>query len=153
MERRKRILAVLFAMYCLVMLWLLFGRAEAPAGIPYIRQLKMRMNWIPLRTLRLQLRLLSDWDRPHLIRHAAVNLLGNLVLFAPLGVFLPGLWPRLGKLWKLLLTVAMIIVTVEITQVLTLLGRCDIDDLLLNLSGAAMGYGSYRWMKELRRPV
>jgi len=31
-------------------------------------------------------------------------------------------------------------------QLLTLLGSCDIDDLLLNLMGTALGYGVFRLM-------
>ena len=134
------------------MVYLLFGRAEAPAGIPYSRQLTMRLNLIPFRTLRLQLRLLFDGSRPWLIRHAAINLLGNIVLFIPLGSFLPKLWIKSPQLWKVLLCVTGIIALVETVQVLTLLGRCDIDDLLLNLLGSAIGYGLYNQIENKRLP-
>jgi len=144
MKSRNRILPVLFLVYCLVMAYLLFGRAEAPAGIPYTQQLCLRLNLIPFRTIRLQLRLLTDTARPWLMRHAAVNLLGNIILFIPLGIFLPNLWNRLHNLWKVLLVTAGIILLVETVQVLTLLGRCDIDDLILNLLGAAIGYGIWK---------
>ena len=36
--------------------------------------------------------------------------------------------------------VLLLILAVEILQLVTLLGSCDIDDLLLNILGAAMGY-------------
>lgn len=146
MVRNKRIWSILFALYCIAMLYLLFGRKEAPHGIPYVKQLMMRLNLIPFRTLRLQLRLLSDVDRPWLISHALTNLSGNIILFIPLGIFLPKLWPRLQKLWKVLLVTAGIIITVETMQILTLLGRCDIDDVILNCFGAAIGYGLYKWL-------
>ena len=146
MAKSNRIWYVLFAVYCGAMLYLLFGRTEAPDGIPYAQQLRMRLNLIPFRTLGLQLRLLTQSDRPWLIRHAAINLLGNVVLFIPLGIFLPKLWVQLQKLWKVLLAVAEIIALVEACQVLTLLGRCDVDDLILNLTGAAIGYGLYKWI-------
>ena len=152
MAKQNRIWAVLFVLYCIAMAYLLFGREEAPAGIPYADQLRMRLNLIPFRTLRLQLHLLTETDRPWLIRHSLINLLGNIVLFIPLGVFLPGLLPRLQKLWKVLLAVAGIIALVEVVQVLTLLGRCDIDDLILNLAGAAVGYGAYKWINKKRLP-
>lgn len=148
MAGNKRIWAVLFAIYCIAMLYLLFGREEAPAGIPYTEQLRLRLNLIPFQTLQLQLGLLSEYDRPWLIRHAAVNLLGNIVLFIPLGIFLPKLWIPLRQFWKTLLAVAGIIALVEIVQVLTLLGRCDIDDLILNLMGAAIGYGLWTHIRK-----
>lgn len=146
MAQSKRLWYILFAVYCITMAYLLFWRKEAPEGIPYADQLMMRLNLIPFRTLKLQLRLLFDFDRPRLIHHALVNLLGNVALFIPLGIFLPGLWGKLQRLWKVLLTVAGIIALVESIQVLTLLGRCDIDDLILNLAGAAVGYGLFKWI-------
>ena len=135
---------MVFAVYCIAMVCLLFGREEAPAGIPYVQQVRLRLNLIPFRTLTHQLRLLTAADRPWLIRHAAVNLLGNILLFVPLGIFLPKLWTPLRRFRKTLLAVAGIIALVEIVQVLTLLGRCDIDDLILNLIGAAIGYRLYK---------
>jgi len=152
MANRKRIWYVLFAIYCIAMAYLLFGREEAAAGIPYANQLRLRMNLIPFRTLRHQWKLLFMADRPWLIRHSLINLWGNILLFLPLGIFLPKLWTQLNNFRKLLLTTAGIIVAVELTQVLTLLGRCDIDDLILNLIGAAMGYGIYKWTQKDRLP-
>lgn len=146
MARTKRIWYILLAVYAVAMGYLLFGRTEAPAGIPYADQLIMRLNLVPFRTLAHQLHLLTEFDRPWLIHHSVVNLLGNVVLFIPLGIFLPKVWERLYGLWSVLLTTAGIIITVEAIQVLTLLGRCDIDDLILNLAGAAIGYGVYKWI-------
>ena len=83
---------------------------------------------------------------------AAINLLGNIVLFIPLGSFLPKLWIKSPQLWKVLLCVTGIIALVETVQVLTLLGRCDIDDLLLNLLGSAIGYGLYNQIENKRLP-
>lgn len=144
MAKDKRILYILFAVYAIAMGYLLFCRAEAPAGIPYLEQLQRRLNLIPFRTLQRQLGQLTDFDRPRLIHHALINLSGNVMLFIPLGIFLPKVWEKLNRFWKVLLATAGIIVTVEAVQVLTLLGRCDIDDLILNLVGAAIGYGLYK---------
>jgi glycopeptide antibiotics resistance protein len=143
MERKGKI-RLFFGVYCLLMLWLLFGRQEAPAGLPYSQQLLMRLNLVPFRTLGLQLRLLTDVDRPWLIRHSLINLGGNILLFIPLGLFLPKLWQKLNSFPRMLLTTAGIITAVEITQLMTLLGRCDVDDLILNITGAAIGYWIYK---------
>jgi len=152
MTDRKRIWFVVFAIYCIAMAYLLFGREEAPVGIPYTDQLRLRLNLIPFRTLRYQWKLLFQAERPWLIRHSLVNLSGNLLLFLPLGIFLPKLWKPLENFRRLLLTTAGIIAVVELIQVLTLLGRCDIDDLLLNLIGTVMGYGIYQWSIKERLP-
>lgn len=142
--KHQRNIWLLFGMYCLLMLWLLFGREEAPSGLPYSQQLLMRLNLVPFRTLGRLLRLLTDIDRPWLIRFSVINLLGNVFLFIPLGIFLPKLWQKLDGFPKVLLATAGIIASVEVTQMLTLLGRCDIDDLILNVTGAAIGYWFYK---------
>ena len=44
---------------------------------------------------------------------------------------------------------AGLIVCVELVQLVTLLGHCDVDDLILNLIGVSMGY--LLWALTLRR--
>ena len=45
---------------------------------------------------------------------------------------------------------ASVIVLVELTQLFTTLGFCDVDDLIFNLTGAALGYAlwSRPWMRR-----
>ena len=145
--KRSRIVYALFAAYCALMLWLLFDRPGYIDGIPYWDQLLPNLNLMPFRTLRLFFGLLRD-HRPYLVRAALINLLGNVVMFVPLGLFLPLIFTRLRKLWRTLFTVTLLIAVVEIAQLFTLLGSCDVDDLILNLLGAALGYGIYKRIKK-----
>lgn len=144
---RSRIVYTLFAVYCALMLWLLFNRPGYTEGIPYWQQLLPNLNLTPFRTLRLFLGLLND-HRPYLVRAALVNLLGNVVMFVPLGLFLPLIFTKLRKLWRTMLSAALLITAVEITQLFTLVGSCDVDDLILNLLGAILGYGIYKLTKK-----
>lgn len=89
-------------------------------------------------------RLLQPPVRPFLLRIALRNLLGNIVLFIPLGYFLPAISASLRKFYLTFLSVTIIITTVELAQLVFMVGTCDIDDLILNLLGASMGYGLYR---------
>ena len=75
-----------------------------------------------------------------MVRHAFVNLAGNVIMFVPLGVFLPVIWKRLRSFWWFLLTSASLILLVEVLQYVTGLGSCDIDDLILNLPGTMLGW-------------
>ena len=145
--KRGRVTYILFAVYCVLMLWLLFDRPGYIDGIPYWDQLLPNLNLMPFRTLRLFFGLLRD-HRPYLVRTALINLLGNVVMFVPLGLFLPLIFLRLQKLWRTLFTVTLLIAVVEIAQLFTLLGSCDVDDLILNLLGAALGYGIYKQIKK-----
>lgn len=123
------------------MLWLLFDRTGYDAGLPYADQLKY--NLLPFETIGRFLRLLCS-SQGGLRTHAFINLVGNVVMFIPLGFFLPKLWQKQRKLWRTLLTTVLIILLVELTQMFTLVGSCDTDDLILNVLGAAIGYGSYK---------
>lgn len=143
MTRNKRIWYALFVFYCIAMAYLLFARDPASGDLSYWEQVQLRLNPVPFHTISKQVRRLFLFHQPWLARHSFINLFGNVLLFIPLGVFLPTLWKSQRRLWKVLLTAALIITTVELTQLLTLLGRCDIDDLILNLLGAAIGYALY----------
>ena len=68
---------------------------------------------------------------------AAVNLLGNLLAFAPMGFLLPALARNLQKPWAFFVTMLCLLVLVETAQLLLVLGSCDIDDIILNIAGAA----------------
>ena len=91
---KKRILALLFAAYVLVMLWLLYGQrariifpsAGAYYG-DYLVRLKQNYNLIPFKTVLAFVRRFNNSNSAYLVRHAFINLAGNIVLFVPLGVF------------------------------------------------------------------
>jgi glycopeptide antibiotics resistance protein len=98
------------------------------------------MNLIPGVTIH---RFMRVWNTPVYHRAAIINLIGNVVMFIPLGFCLPWVFRRLGRLWKTLLVSAGIIILVEAVQLVTLLGHCDVDDLILNLIGVTIGYLLY----------
>ncbi len=134
---RRKTIALLFALYALAMLALLFLRTprEAPDW-----------NLTPLRTIAVYFRILCGGAvyGPALRRYAWINLLGNVVLFIPLGLFLPALFKRQRSLPVFVLTVCGIMIIIEAAQALTSLGTLDIDDLLLNELGALLGFALRR---------
>ena len=69
-----------------------------------------------------------------------VNIAGNLVCLMPLGILLPLNSEKQRKTRVFLLTCVLIVSAVEILQFATLSGSCDIDDLILNVSGAFLIY-------------
>lgn len=141
--KQSLIWKTLFGLYCALMLWLLFDRPGFVEGIPYREQMLSNLNLVPFRTLKLFTRLL-DSSHPPFVRSAIINLVGNVIMFIPLGLFLPAIWEKFRRLWKTLLMTALIITVVELLQLVTLVGSCDIDDLILNLIGAALGYWLFR---------
>lgn len=143
----RKLITVLFLAYCTLILWLLFDRPGYDPGIPYWEQASGHLNLIPFRTLRLFAQLLNS-SRPELVRSAVINLAGNIIMFVPLGFLLPRAFPSLSSLARVLLTTAVVISSAEILQLFTLVGSCDIDDLILNVIGAAVGYGFHKVTKN-----
>lgn len=141
-DRRRKWDIVLLSLYAAVMLWLLFHR-EQGEGALYWEQVGARLNLEPLATIRLFWHLLRS-DRGHLVRLGAVNLAGNVLMFVPLGFLLPGAFPGLRGFWRTFLAAGILICAVEILQMLFLVGFCDVDDLILNLTGSSIGYALRR---------
>lgn len=151
MSRRIKI-AVLFAVYAAVMLYLLlFGREVGFDGsqeLSYWDYLQGNINLKPFRTIRNLLHAarfyLEHYGSMYYVHFAIRNVGGNLLLFIPLGVFLPMLWKRQRKFWLCLLTVMGLISMVEALQLFTTLGSMDVDDLILNTVGASLGFAFWR---------
>lgn len=73
------------------------------------------------------------------IRLIAANLLGNLVAGMPCALFLPVIWPHRQTKWRYFLpTMILSVVIIETVQFLTMVGQADIDDVILNVSGACL---------------
>ena len=74
------------------------------------------------------------------VNQFVVNVVGNLVCLMPLGILLPLNFEKQRRTGIFLMTCALIVSAVEILQFATLSGSCDIDDLILNVSGAFIVY-------------
>ena len=139
-QKHRKLHMALFCAYSVFMLYLLFNRAGGIEGMDYWKQIKSNLNLEPFHTIRLFLKVL---DQQAYSAAAVINLGGNVIMFIPLGFLLPQVFPALQKFWRTALVTILIIITVELTQLFTLLGSCDIDDLILNVIGSAIGYGIF----------
>ena len=79
------------------------------------------------------------------------NVIGNILVFMPLGVFLPKLFQRCRKLSAVTLLSLEVSLVIEVTQLATRIGSFDVDDLLLNTMGGILGYLIYRIVSGVRR--
>ena len=94
----------------------------------------LRVNLIPLVNI-------LDYD---IKREAAINIIGNISMFIPTGVIMPILYKRLDCFWKVLLAGAGLSLVIEMIQLLFPGSVTDIDDLILNTAGVAIGDGIYK---------
>jgi len=81
------------------------------------------------------------------------SMLMNLFLFVPFGLTLPYVLPQKMKRGILLtiLLAAAFSAAIEISQYIFHLGRCEMDDVLMNTAGAvlgSMGWVIRRWMER-----
>ena len=142
---------MLFWAYCAVMAVLLFGRTRLAMENGYWNTLSAHLNLIPFQTVEIFVDVLKGDLSTVSRQYAVVNLLGNVLMFLPLGFLPPVLWNGFRKWWKMLLWGGLMIVGVEMVQLFALVGKCDIDDLLLNLVGIAIGYGLYRLLTVITK--
>lgn len=77
---------------------------------------------------------------PSLIR----NIILNILLFIPLGIFLPLYTNKLDKIYKVVPIGFIITLIIEIMQYKTGFGIFEIADLLNNTIGVLIGYGLYK---------
>jgi Glycopeptide antibiotics resistance protein len=80
-----------------------------------------------------------------------VNLAGNILLLLPVGIFVPTLFKKTRSMKKVISTGFLISLSIEITQLLTGLRICDIDDLILNTIGTMMGYIFYVLIRKVSK--
>lgn len=85
-------------------------------------------------------------------RYLLLNLAGNLFAFAPFAFFLPQLWQKMDRFLKFLPLILAIVITVELCQLALMCGSCDVDDVLLNVSGAVALYWLLR-LPPMRRLI
>lgn len=77
------------------------------------------------------------------------NLIGNILVFIPYGFLLPQVYPICGKWWRVFYCAVGFVMCIELFQLFSAFGAFDVDDILLNASGAMIGYGAFCIKKEI----
>lgn len=72
----------------------------------------------------------------------SIQNINNILVFIPFGALFP------GKRWRALLLIAVLFsVGIEVIQYAFNLGWCEIDDVICNVLGAAIGFGLWKLIK------
>ena len=148
---KNRILWWLFGVYCIVLFIILFMRKQFDIGLPYWEQVKMSINLVPFRTIYGSVYIIVHRTNPYLIPHEIISLLGNFALFMPFGYFIPRLFEKYRVFIKFILFTFVVLLSIETLQVLTIRGCFDVDDIILNLAGAVIGFFIARIAKFRKR--
>lgn len=136
---------VLFFLYLAALIYFLFFADEygrAPGT-------EMRYNLVPFTEIR---RFLTYREQLGL-RAVFLNVYGNVLGFLPFGLILPLLHRHFRRLPRTVAVCFLFSCGVEVTQLLTRRGSCDIDDMILNTLGGLIGYLLFRICNAIRRHV
>jgi glycopeptide antibiotics resistance protein len=135
MVKQRKILLTLTVLYTLLVLYFMFfafGRGEASENISRYTFIFMPDNFISLPSP-------SDLLPPTLMDLVGF---GNTIAFIPFGILIPWLYRVSFVRFITLFFIAILVL--ETIQALTFLGSFDINDVLQNSVGAALGFGAYK---------
>lgn len=90
------------------------------------------MNWVPFK----------DITTNH------VQYVLNIILFVPLGLFMPLLWKRFASLQKVLSISFLFSLAIELSQLFNF-RTTDIDDLLMNTLGGVLGFYLFKLVNHI----
>jgi len=139
-----------FVCYLLVLAYLMFMMHGGYwSDLTLWEYIRYNTNLVPFKSIILYIRALSDhsmnMDTP------IKNLFGNLLMFFPMGLYLPGFFKRLRKLGAFCICMVALIFVVEATELLLRRGSFDIDDFILNMAGALAGFALWRGIVKARK--
>lgn len=145
--RYQRAIVVLFFIYIIFLIDFTlinenFGRNVFnifSADISTIKEyIKTSLNFVPFKTILL---FFNGFGNGAVTLHYFVlNIVGNIVLLAPLSFFVPRIFKKADRFYKFLPIVLCVAVFIELAQLALLTGSCDIDDVILNVFGASLFY-------------
>ncbi len=129
---------LLFLVYVILLVAILFAETyrEEAASMGLRQYAGSHINLTPFASIR---RYFPEAFQPGNTA-ATLNLVGNLLLFVPMGVFLPALMKWQRHTVAFLLTMLAMLACVELGQLYLQVGYCDVDDILLNMTGALAAY-------------
>ena len=131
MDFLKKLYKILIPFYTLFLLYLMFfgfGRSQYDINIVRLIPMFSTVGFVKQTIL---------W------KTIIINIFGNILIFVPFG-FLGIVFPKLNKFWILILDFLFAIIILESFQYFTRLGVFDIDDVILNTVGVAIGFWIYR---------
>ncbi len=144
--KRESLLLLMFVNLAVIIRYAFFPRDLIDGHVqPLVfeaeKMLPLRVNLRPFVHL-------LDYDNA---RDIVWNVAGNSVMYIPTGVILPVLYKKLDTFWKVIAVGAILSLCIEILQLPFASRASDVDDLILNTFGVAVGYGIYGIIKRVRR--
>lgn len=96
-------------------------------------------NFMPFRTIKMYI------DYAYKL-NSVENLAGNILVFMPFGFLLPLIFDDLRTFPDVFINAFTFVLGIEVFQLFSAFGAFDVDDIILNCLGAALGYVAYKIM-------
>ena len=130
-----------FLIYIVALIYFVFfaemlGRADVPVNYRY--------NLVPFK----EIKRFIIYYRQIGINAVILNLAGNVVAFI---FFLPLVSEHKIKFFKVFITAFSLSLSIELIQLISKVGSCDVDDLILNTLGGLLGYWCFCIYKNMNR--
>ena len=110
--------------------------ADSETVRKYISQ---KINFVPFATVKL---FINAYKTSKLETHVIMeNILGNFFIFMPFAFLIPNTFKKINSFLKFFVCMSVGVLAIEVLQLVFLTGSADIDDFILNVTGAAVAYG------------
>lgn len=151
---RVTLFSILFFYGFLMLDILFFGRFRGFEWVSvdtFASRLRLTVNWVPFRTIS---NYMSSYARGFTSRNVVIdNIIGNVVIFIPTGILMPLLFKGLRRILPFTGIIFLTVCCVEVFQFISGTGSFDVDDIILNVFGALLGWWIHRVMRALKRKV
>ncbi len=148
-HRRGSLLRELSLTVLFLFLWFLIQRTLEPF-ILILDRTPEPPNLVPLRGLVLMLERAIAVDHTFTWWVVAINILGNILIFVPIGFMVSVLTPHRQKGWLSLAIGLAVSLTIEIVQLSFIIRVFDVDDLILNSLGALLGFFIFLVLDQIK---
>ncbi|MBD1221927.1 VanZ family protein [Virgibacillus halodenitrificans] len=140
----KVILKISFIFYLVALVILLFigNRGYLYTDLTLLEYMKTSSNFVPFKTINTYLTAFVDNSMNRNI--PIKNLVGNFFMFLPMGIYLPFLIKKIAGLGRFVLSMIVLLFFIEVIQLVTRRGSFDIDDFILNMIGALIGFAIWK---------
>lgn len=134
--RLRKVISILaricFVIYLIALVYFLFF-CEQFGRMP---SENYRYNFVPFQEIARYIRYRHNigWN------HFMINVFGNILCFMPFGFALPILSEKQRHWWKVTGQSFLASFLIEGIQLVSKVGSCDVDDIILNTCGGALGY-------------
>ncbi|OON87720.1 teicoplanin resistance protein VanZ [Oribacterium sp. C9] len=143
--RNQKIGWVLFVIYLLALFYLMFFSEMEQRG--FGAKTEYTYNLTPL----LEIKRYLFFSKQIGFRGVMLNLYGNIIGFMPFGFILGVISRRCRTHWyNAVICTYLLSYGIEMVQLITRAGSCDVDDIILNTLGGALGYLIFRYVLHKR---